>query len=107
MKACILFLSFLLLVLAVNSQALLSRFTWESAPVTKAVIGPDAISVSNAATSSTGGVAGTKGLNPGAGSVNIDLVLPGSYFNVPAIDISDVKKTRLPFFTVVTIWILE
>lgn len=79
----------LLLLLSVTVHAqIISKFTWDSNPVTKAAVGPDAISVSSAATSSTGG-ATNNGLNPGSPSTNIDLVLTGSpYFDVPSLDIA-------------------
>ncbi|MFT3932249.1 MAG: hypothetical protein QM726_01440 [Chitinophagaceae bacterium] len=85
MKTLVPFLSLLLIAFGANAQ-LINRFTWETSPTT-AIYGPNAISVSSYATVSTGGVGGTKGLNPGAGSNDINLVLDGSYFNVPAIDI--------------------
>ncbi len=88
MKKFLPFVSFLLVAACSLGQTTISRFTWDAAPLTKADVGPDALSVSGLATSSTGGVSGTNGLNPGTSNVNIDLVLPGSYFNLPAIDIS-------------------
>lgn len=76
-------------LLSLNTHAqIISRFTWESSPLTAAVTGQNAISVSTYAVSSTGGANGTRGLNPGSGSNDINLVLDGSYFNVPALDIS-------------------
>lgn len=83
-------LSILILVLAsvaANAQ-LISRFTWETNPVTKAAYGANAISVSSYATISDGGSNESKGLNPGNGQTDINLVLDGTKFNVPAIDIS-------------------
>jgi hypothetical protein len=79
----------LLLLLSVTVHAqVISKFTWDSNPVTKAAAGPDAISVSSSATSSTAG-ATNNGLNPGTPTKNIDLVLPGSpYFDVPSLDIT-------------------
>ncbi|MBI1342810.1 MAG: hypothetical protein GC171_07750 [Terrimonas sp.] len=64
----------------------LSEFNWNSNPVTQAVVGPNAISVSSSATSTSGGVGGTNGLNPGTPKMDINLVLPGSTFDVAGID---------------------
>ena len=83
-----LFLVFTLI--CVTSQAqVLSKFTWDSNPVTKAVVGPDAIKVGSATTSATGGAGGTNGLNAGPGKIDIDLTLSTSsgLFDVPGIDI--------------------
>lgn len=84
------FLPFIALLLAFNSlkSQVITQFTWNSNPVTKASIGPDAISVSSSATSAINGVGGTSGLNPGLPNKNIDLTLTGSYYDVPGIDIS-------------------
>ncbi len=87
MKTLVTLLSIILISAAAEAQ-LISRFTWETNPVTTAAAGVNAISASNYATVSTGGVNGTKGLNPGNGSNDINLVLDGSNFNVPALDIS-------------------
>src|ERR1700712_867389 len=86
MKTTISFFILFLFSITTNAQ-LISRFTWETNPVTTAVSGANAISVSSYATVSAGGSNG-KGLNPGAGSNDINLVLDGSVFNVPALDIS-------------------
>ena len=69
---------------------IISQFTWDSNPVTTALIGPNAISVGSSATSSIGGVAGTNGLNPGLPKTDINLTVPntGGIFDVPNIDIS-------------------
>ena len=81
-------LPFLILtILTINSDAqIISRFTWETNPTT-AVVGANAISVSSYATV-TKTDKKDKGLNPGNGSNDINLVLEGTPFNVPAIDIS-------------------
>jgi hypothetical protein len=71
----------------INGQ-LISRFTWESTSASAADFGPNAISASSYATVSTGAVNGTKGLNPGNGQYDINLVLNGASFNTAAIDIS-------------------
>src|ERR1700712_5542745 len=66
---------------------LVNRFTWESNPVTTAAYGPNAITVSSYATVIPGGTNDSKGLTPG-GQYDINLVLDGAGFNLPAIDIS-------------------
>lgn len=78
----------ILFVAAVADGQIISKFSWNSNPVTKATIGPDAISVSATATSSINGVNGTNGLNAGTPSTDINLTLTGSYYDVPGIDIS-------------------
>lgn len=66
-----------------NSQnTVISKFTWDLGSVTDADIGPDATSVSTSATNSTGGVSGTKGLNPSLPQSDVKMTLPGSYFNM-------------------------
>lgn len=80
---------FILVFLSINTSAqIITRFAWETNPVTTATAGVNAISVSSYATASTGGTNGTKGLNPGAGSHDINLVFDSIAFNVPAIDIA-------------------
>lgn len=59
----------------------ISRFEWNSNPVTQSEYGPNAISVSGSATSSPSGVAGTNGLNAGLPKLDIDLLLPSASFN--------------------------
>ena len=82
-------LPFILLLIAFTSKAqIISQFTWDTNPVTKAAVGPNALSSSAKATSSTGGLNGTNGLNPGTPSTNVDLTLDGSYYNVPGLEIS-------------------
>ena len=82
-------LPFILLLIAFSSKAqIISQFTWDTNPVTKAAVGPNALSSSAKATSSTGGLNGTNGLNPGTPSTNVDLTLNGSYYNVPGLEIS-------------------
>lgn len=72
-----------------HSQTI-SQFTWDSNPVTRAIIGPNATSVGSSATSSPGGVGGTNGLNPGLPKTDINLTVPntGGVFDVPNIDVS-------------------
>lgn len=67
---------------------ILSEFTWDSNPVTQAVIGPNGTSVSATATSSPGGYSGTNGLNPGTGSNNVNLIVPGATLMDSGLDIS-------------------
>jgi hypothetical protein len=75
--------------LSLNTGAqIISRFTWESNPATIAIAGPNALSKSSYASSTTGGKSGSRGLNPGDGRNDINLVLDGSVFNIPAIDIA-------------------
>lgn len=84
-----LFVLTLLFSLVFSGQAqIISQFNWDANPVTQATIGPNATSVSATATSFTGGNGGTNGLNPGTGGNNIDLIVPGSTFQIPGIDIS-------------------
>ncbi len=77
-----------LLIAATTDGQIITRFTWNSNPVTTAAIGPNAISVSSSATSSVNGVGGTNGLNPGTPTMDVNLTLTGSYYDVPGIDIS-------------------
>tara|TARA_B100000508_G_scaffold141093_1_gene146593 strand:+ start:106154 stop:107320 length:1167 start_codon:yes stop_codon:yes gene_type:complete len=76
------------LYLNVNGQ-IISQFDFDSNPVTNAIIGPNASSISTSATSSPGGVGGTNGLNAGLPKMDIDMVIPGSpTFDVNGIDVS-------------------
>ncbi|MFT3824054.1 MAG: hypothetical protein QM731_09040 [Chitinophagaceae bacterium] len=78
---------FLTVITAGYSQVI-SSFTWETNPVTKATVGPDATSVSSAAVISTYGTSG-HGLNAGRPSADINLTIPGSpYFDVPGLDVA-------------------
>lgn len=77
---------FLIVAAAADGQ-IISKFSWSNNPVTRADVGPDAISVSATATSSSGGFTGN-GLNPGTSSTDINLTLTGSYYDVPGLDIS-------------------
>jgi hypothetical protein len=71
----ILFVSvFTFLTYTTVSAQIISKFTWETNPVTTAVIGPNANSVSSKATSSPGGAGGTNGLNAGTPSTDVDLI---------------------------------
>src|ERR1041385_1909777 len=51
-----------------SNGELVSEFTWEHDPVTKATIGPDAIKISNTAHTAMGGKASTSGLSAGKSS---------------------------------------
>jgi hypothetical protein len=65
-----------------------SKFTWETNPVTTAVVGPNGISASASAISSAGGKTGN-GLNPGTPTADVNLTLTGSpTFDMAGIDIS-------------------
>lgn len=68
-------------IISFSAQAqIISQFNWNSNPVTQAVVGNNATSVSPNATSSAGGVGGTNGLNAGSGRTDINMVLPGAPF---------------------------
>lgn len=72
-----------------STEEILCEFTWEKDPVLSATLGPDAISSSLDAHSTTGGRASTRGLSAGKNGKNIDLVLEESeLFNREGIDIS-------------------
>ncbi len=87
MKNVLLIITIFFLSLNAGAQ-IISRFTWEINPATVAIAGPNALSISSYASSTTGGKSGTRGLNPGDGRNDINLVLDGSVFNIPAIDIA-------------------
>lgn len=76
-----------LLSLTSHAQQVISRFTWTSNPLTTATVGPNATSVSTSATSVY--VGGTIGyaINPGLPTKNVDLIIPGTVFNVDGIEI--------------------
>src|SRR5258708_1212742 len=88
--------SFVLLsIIPFYTQAqVISQFNWNSNPVTKAAVGPDATYLSVFAVSSPGGVGGTNGLNAGLGRHDIDMIMPGTPFvSQPGLDISvDFRK---------------
>ena len=77
----------LFLLMALSGQAqVVSQFTWDSNPVTNAVVGPNATG-GGFATSVSGGVGGTNGL--AANGHDIDLTMAGSTYNsMPGVDIS-------------------
>ncbi len=78
----------LFLLMAFSGQAqVVSQFTWDSSPVTNAVVGPNATGYGGFATSVAGGVGGTNGL--AANGKDIDMTMAGSTFNsMPGVDIS-------------------
>lgn len=82
------FLFFICIGFKANAQ-IISQFDWDSNPVTTAVVGPNATSVSSSATSDINGVGGTNGLNASLPKLDIDFDIPGSpTFDVDGIDIS-------------------
>ena len=73
----------------INNGEVLSGFTWDENPATKADVGPNAISVSNAATCVTGATDTSYGLSAGNSMKNIDLrIKPNDGLNADGIDIS-------------------
>jgi len=101
MKKILPVLAFLLSIVTARAQ-LISKFTWETSNVLQSAYGPNAISISSYAVSSAGGAKGTNGLNPGTGSHDINMVLPGSSFTIPGLDIAvDFlrKESQASFFT--------
>src|SRR5687767_6085094 len=85
MKALI-YIFFFLFTFTAQAQVI-SRFVWTSNPLTTASIGANASSVSPVATSQY--IGGTLGyaINPGLPTTNIDLVIPGTQFNINSIDL--------------------
>jgi len=82
------YIQVLILLMAFSGQAqVVSQFTWDSNPVTNAVVGPNATGYSGSAISVSGGVGGTNGLAPNG--QNINMTMAGSTFNsMPGVDIS-------------------
>jgi hypothetical protein len=73
--------------LAGNAQVV-SRFTWDSSPLTKAAIGPNGTSINSTAYAVAAASPVNNAINPGTPTKDIDLVVPGSpYFDIPGIDI--------------------
>ena len=88
-----------LITLSTRAQVI-SNFTWNSGTVLQAATGPNASSVGNGQ-EVTGGSGGTNGLAPNGG--NINLVVPGTNFMVPGLDVSiDFLKREngASFFTI-------
>ncbi|MBL0103487.1 MAG: hypothetical protein IPP51_06845 [Bacteroidetes bacterium] len=74
---------------SLNNGEIITEFTWESDPVTKATLGEDAISASSDAHSMKGGRSSTGGLSAGANGKDIDLEIQGNeMWNQEGIDIS-------------------
>ncbi len=87
----ILFAVGLLSAIYVARAQTVSQFDWNGNTPTLAVVGPNASSIGASAVTSTGGVGGTKGLNPGAPTANdINMNIPntGGVFDVANIDVS-------------------
>lgn len=82
----------LLLITQFGFSQVISQFTWDKEPVTKALIGPDAIGYGASTRSYPGGVGGTNGLNanpPGFTKLDLDFKIKGtSLFDVAGIDVS-------------------
>jgi hypothetical protein len=101
MKTLLAALTLTLAALNGNAQ-LISQFTWEGADPKVAIAGPNATSISSSAVISTGGAAGTNGLNAGTPTADLNLVIPGATFKVASIDMSfdfKRKETDAVFFT--------
>ena len=80
---------FLLLISLAGQSQIITKFTWNTVSLkTKADIGPDALSISKNSFLCNSGFAGTKGLNPGGPGEDINMKLPGYFYNVSGIDIS-------------------
>ncbi|MGD1842811.1 MAG: T9SS type A sorting domain-containing protein [Thermonemataceae bacterium] len=82
------FTIYLILFVHYTQAQLISSFSWDQGPVTKATFGPDAISVGSSSRLSPIDDQGAIGLNPGSPKRDIDLVLDGSAFNVEGLDVS-------------------
>jgi Secretion system C-terminal sorting domain len=93
---------FLLVPAAAVQAQLISRFTWETSNPLQATYGPNASSISSVAYGSAGGADGTHGLNAGTPTHDIDMILTGSYYTLPGLDISVAflrKESQASFFT--------
>lgn len=77
-----------LLFFALTGHAqIVSEFTWDNSPATKAAVGPDATGISSYAASVAGGVGGTNGLTPNGHDIN--MTMAGSTFTgMQGIDVS-------------------
>src|SRR5688572_3368871 len=56
-----------------NNGEIISNFTWEKDPATKATLGPDAIKISNTAHTAFGGRSSTGGLSAGLPAQDINM----------------------------------
>lgn len=84
------FLLISLLLGKVNSQVV-SSFNWNTSAPMQSAVGPTATSIGATALTSTGGVGGTNGLNPGPPTASdINMVIPNTsnIFDLPNVDIS-------------------
>lgn len=78
---------FVIFLVSVSHAQMISKFDWDSDPVTQSQFGPNAMSVGGSAVSSPNGVGGTNGLNAGLPKADIELVLPSAAFaNIRGID---------------------
>ncbi len=82
-----LFLLILTIICLYSQAQILNKFNWDVNPVTKAVVGPDAISASSSAISGAIAAPLNFGLNPGLPKADVNLVLNGAGLSVPSIDI--------------------
>ena len=86
-----------------NNGEIISNFTWESDPATKATLGPDAIRISNTAHTLFGGRSSTGGLSPGLPAQDINMELGASpLFDVEGIDVSVDFKRHEPSGSFIT-----
>lgn len=103
MKTNLLFTLFLIPFFISAQNELISHFAWDSDPTSIAEVGPNASSISTSAYSDSLGVNNTNGLNAGRSpKQDINLVLPGSFFDVDGIEISidyNRKENTGYFFT--------
>jgi len=76
-----------ILITTTTYSQVISSFSWNSGSPTQAVTGPNATSIGSSAVIAAYGTS-SFGLNPGSPKMDIDLVLPGSYFDVAGIDFS-------------------
>lgn len=81
---------------------MITKFSWESGSATTADYGKNALSISSYAFVSADGANGTKGLNAGTGSHDINMALTASDYTLPSLDIQvDFKRKESDayFFT--------
>lgn len=86
-----------------NNGEIISNFTWEKDPATKATLGPDAIKISKTAHTTVGGRSSTGGLAPGSPAQDIDMEMQSStLLDVDGIDVSVDFKRHEPNGSFVT-----
>ena len=86
-----------------NNGEIISNFTWEKDPATKATLGPDAVKISSSAHTAFGGRSSSGGLTPGLPAQDINLELESSpLFDVDGIDVSIDFKRREPSGSFIT-----